>query len=93
MQKGKAMKINYMISNYTWRGDTISLWQLSKSGYADYWQLRKANVINHQFPLVLCQKTNGGHFVFVPPEWGGDELEFKIAIEQYANTPGIMKIA
>lgn len=77
---------------HTWRGATIPLWQLSKNCYRKYWQLRKVNVVNGQFPPVLAEKSGRGHMIFVPPEWGGDGLEFQIAMECYANTPEVMKI-
>lgn len=77
---------------YNWTGVTIPLWQLSKNCYKKYWRLRKANIVNGQFPPILAEKSGRGHMIFVPSEWGGDTLEFKIAMECYANTPGVLKV-
>ncbi len=86
------MKMNYTSAAFQWKGESILLSLLSKTAMAKYWRLRKGKSINGKFPPVLCEKAQNGYFLFVPPEWGGDELEYKIEMEKYANTEGVMLI-
>lgn len=75
-----------------WRGKTINVKSLSKTAQAKMRRLSYRGKRGFRFAPVLAEKSGRGYYLFVPSEWGGDEVEFKIAMEQFAKTPGIMKV-
>ncbi len=90
------MIINYQTTIPKWNGEIISYYDLSSTARKKYHRLRKLNKsFDEQFPPILAEKAGRGHMLFVPFEWNGvvpSELAFKIAMECYANTSGVLKV-
>ena len=86
------LRASKMTPDYQWNGSTMYRHQLSKSAMKKYHRLKCNNVVDFRHPPVLAEKKGRGHYLFVPPEWGKGKNEFQVAMEQYANTPGVMRV-